>query len=79
MENLEKNYDFFNKNSTELIRKNLDKYLVIANETAHESFDSELDAYIYGLQNFGIGNFILKHCALFENQLVQTFSNRVRF
>jgi uncharacterized protein YutD len=79
MEHLQKEHDFFNKNYAELIEKYQDKYVVISDESLKNSFEMELDAYIYGLQNFGAGNFILKHCVPLENQILQTYNNRIIF
>lgn len=78
MQHLEKEYDFFRREYTHLLANHLEKYLVIANEALQGSFDKELDAYIFGVNSFGSGNFIIKFCS---NQvpMAQTFSNRIIF
>lgn len=79
MEHLEKEYDFFNQNYTQLIKKYHSKFLVISGESVKGVFTTELDAYVYGSQNIGLGNFILKHCEPIENRVLQTYNNRVIF
>ena len=79
MEHLQIEYDFFNRNQQDLLQKYLNKYIVIIGEDVKGNFDDELEAYIYGCQNFGVGTFMLKHCIPFQNQILQTFNNRVIF
>lgn len=79
MEHLQKEYDFFNKNYAQLIETYQGKYVIISNESVKSAFENELDAYIYGTQNFGVGSFILKHCLELQNQILQTYNNRIIF
>ena len=79
MEHLQKNHDLFHRTCNEITEKYPDKYVIIANGAVEGGFDKEIDAYIAGCQLFGVGNFILKHCDITNNKLMQTFNNRVIF
>ncbi len=79
MKNLEKNHTYFNENSSHFMEKYREKYIVISDAKITGIFDTDLEAYIHGIQNFGSGNFISKYCLPLGNQICQTFNNRIIF
>lgn len=78
MSHLDKEHDFFRSNYDQILAENLNKYIVISGEAVCGAFDRELDAYIFGSQEFGVGNFIIKLCSS-QPQVTQNFNNRIIF
>lgn len=57
-------FEYYLAHQDELVEKYNGKYLVIAGNDVICPFDSESDgeAYYYGKEHFGLGNFILQLC-----------------
>lgn len=74
---LEKQYNFYLENESELLGKYENKYLVIAEDLSIYPFDNKKDAYYYGASRFGLGHFLLQHCNYDDAHTVHTVNFRV--
>lgn len=74
-----KDFQFFLDNKKVLVEKYGGMYVVIANCDVASSFADENDAYYYGVEHFGLGNFIVQLCTENEEAHAQTFHSRVTF
>ena len=63
MSNLNKQLRYFEENKDSLLEQYGDLFVVISNNLDIAAFDSEYEAYIYGRDHFGLGNFLLKDCS----------------
>ncbi len=57
---LDKQHKFYVRNEQELLEKYQGKFVVIHDEKLVDSFDTERDAYIYCVQHFQIGTFLIR-------------------
>ena len=62
MANIDKQLNYYESNKEEINKKYDQKYIVINEELAIVSFDRLDKAYYYGVSNFGLGKFLIKHC-----------------
>jgi len=62
MDALDKIYCFYVENEDKLLKQFGGKYLVIANDMTVHPFEKKMDAYYYGEENYGLGNFMLQLC-----------------
>ena len=76
MDDLRKDYQYFLDNKKELVEKYNGMYIVISNSEVIESFSEENDAYYYGVEHLGLGNFIIQLCT--DAGYEATFHSRVR-
>lgn len=79
MADLRKDYQYFLDNKKELVEKYGGMYILISNCEVVKAFADENDAYYYGVENIGSGNFIVQLCTDNEEALTQTFHSRVAF
>lgn len=79
MADLKKDYQFFLDNKKQLVEKYGGMYIVISNCEVVKEFTDENDAYYFGLENKGAGNFIVQLCTSNEEAYTQTFHSRVAF
>lgn len=79
MADLKRDYQYFLDNKKDLVKKYGGMYIVIANNEVIKSFADENDAYYYGVDNIGLGNFIVQLCTADEEAYTQTFHSRVAF
>lgn len=79
MADLRQDYKFFLDNKKELVEKFAGMYILISNREVVKAFADENDAYYYGVENKGAGNFIVQLCTKDEEAYTQTFHSRVAF
>lgn len=79
MADLKQNYQYFLDHKKEFVEKYGGMYIVISDCSLKESFADENDAYYFGAENFGLGNFIIQLCSDNEEVCTQTFHSRVVF
>lgn len=73
-------FQYYLDNQDELVKKYDGKYLTIGDNGAIEAFDSENEAYVYGKEEFGLGNFLLQLCTKGQEAYTQRFhTSRVSF
>lgn len=59
---LEKQYNYYMEHETELLEKFGGQYLVISDALEVSAFASKKEAYMYGADTYGLGNFLLQFC-----------------
>lgn len=57
---LEKQHSYFKSNKEALTEKYKGQFIVIHDEKVADSFGSERDAYIYSVQHFPMGTFLIR-------------------
>ena len=76
MADLRKDYQYFLDNKKELVEKYGGMYILISNCEVVKAFADENDAYYYGGEHLGLGNFIIQLCT--DAGYEATFHSRVR-
>lgn len=59
---LQKQYDYFIDNKDRLMSLYEGKFLVISSDFSVKAFDDEKDAFLFGVNKHGLGNFLLQEC-----------------
>lgn len=59
---LEKQYQYYLDHEADFLKKYEGKFLVISDSLEVSAFDTKMDAYAYGAENLGLGNFLLQEC-----------------
>ena len=57
---LDRQHKFYLQHEQMLLEKYGGQFIVIHNEQVADSFDTERDAYIYSVQHFQIGTFLIR-------------------
>ena len=70
---------YYRTNRKELVRKYDGKFIVITDGGVQESFDNEPQAYFFGVEKFGLGNFIMQECSSTEKDIPRFYSPVVSF
>lgn len=76
---LEKEYKYFNDNQDDIIKKYLNKFIVIKGEQIIGSYDTEEDALKDTLKNNKLGTFLLQFVSASKDNYHQKFYSRVMF
>jgi hypothetical protein len=76
---LEKEFQYYLTHKQELLSKHSQKFLVIVGEKVIDSFNTEIEAYSFGVKNFTLGTFLIQHCISGDDNSTQTFHSRVIF
>jgi len=77
-DNLKKEFNFYIANQDDLVKKYAGKWLVISNEQVRGDFNSNREAYSFGILNYIQGDFIIQLCSEGKDAYTQTF-NQVSF
>lgn len=77
MDELQKQFDYYVTNQDALVEKYRGKYVVIANESVVETFDSEMGAYAFATERFVPGTFMIQLVMPGKENYSQTFHSRV--
>ena len=59
---LTKQLRFFEENKQALLEEFGEKFIVVSSDLKVDAFASENDAYNFGCEHYGLGNFLLKDC-----------------
>lgn len=76
---LEREFKYYLDNQKQLVDKYNGKFLLIVGEEIQGVFDSKLDAYNIGKENFKEGTFLIQRCSPGNVDYSQTFHSRVSF
>lgn len=76
---LEKEFQYYLANQDEFLKKHLGKFLVIKGESIVGVFETEIDAYLFGIDKFEPGTFLIQQCLPGKDNYTQTFHSRVIF
>lgn len=80
MNEIDKNYEWFEKNYNELQKKYKNKFLIIQNQRVIKAV-SNMEEAIRSSKDLGLelGTYIIQECAKDKEKLTQVFHTRVRF
>ena len=59
---IEKQLKYFKENQKALVKEYSGRYIVISEDLQIYAFDTLEKAYVYGVENYGLGNFLLQDC-----------------
>jgi hypothetical protein len=76
---LEKEFEFYLENQTELVKKYQGKFLVIKDRTVIGAFDTEIEAIESASSQHELGTFLVQICEPGPESYTQTFHSRVAF
>lgn len=76
---LEKEFEYYLRNQTELVKQYSGKHLVIKDEKVQGAFDTLDEAYLFATENFDLGTFLLQKCTPGDDSYSQTFHSRAVF
>lgn len=76
---LKKEFQYYLDNQSDLVKKYLNKYLVIKGEKIIGVYDTIEDAYIEPQKEHELGTFLIQFCQEGADSYTQTFHSRVTF
>jgi hypothetical protein len=76
---LDKEYDFYIKNLSALLKKYKGKYIVIVGEEVVGSYDTEIEAYTESIILYELGSFLIQYCIPEKKVHPQMYHSRVVF
>lgn len=76
-EELKKNFDFYLTNHKEIIKKYLNKFIIIKDEKIVDSYDTFEDAVSEASKKYELGTFIIQRCSKDLSETTQAFHSRV--
>jgi hypothetical protein len=76
---LQKEYEFYLTNQEELVKKYLNKFLVIKNQKIVGVYDTKQEAYDTSTSSLELGTFLIQHCLPGSLSHTQTFHSQVIF
>lgn len=76
---LDKEYDFYIKNLSALLKKYKGKYIVIVGEEVVGSYDTKIEAYTESIILYKLGYFLIQYCISEKKVQPQMFHSRVVF
>lgn len=76
---LQKQLEYFKSHQNELVDKYRGKFLVIKDQEVKGAYNTEMEAYAYAKEKFGLGNFLIQQCLPGQESYTQTFHSRVAF
>lgn len=79
MTTLDKEYKYFEGHRGELLKKYLNKYIVIKGEKVLGDYDSEPEAYANTIKDHELGSFLIQLCLPDKELPPQVFHSRVIF
>ena len=71
---LEKEFQYFVDNQTDLFKQFPDQYLVIKNQKIIAVYDNKIDAYFETQQEHELGSFLIQFCSLDQESFNQGFA-----
>jgi len=71
---LEKNFDYFLANQSDLAKKYPNRILVISNQKVQGDFNTNEEAYNFGVEKFKLGDFIIQISADGEEAYTNYFN-----
>ncbi len=76
---LQKEFQYYLDNQEELVKKYLNKFLVIKNQEVVGVFVSKQEAYDNATSKYELGTFLIQHCLPGTMSHTQTFHSQVIF
>lgn len=76
-EELKKNYNYYMSNHNDIIKKYLDKFIVIKDEQIVDSYDTFEEAFEESSKKYELGTFIIQKCTKNIEEDTRIFHSRV--
>jgi hypothetical protein len=76
---LQKEFEYYLKNQEELVKKYLNKFLVIKDQKIIGVYDTKQEAYDKSTSEIELGTFLIQHCLPGSLSHTQTFHSQVIF
>lgn len=76
---LEKEFQYYLKNQSELVKKYNGKYIVIIGEKVVGDYNNEQDAYTESEKKYKLGTFLIQLCVPGDSAYTQSYHTRVAF
>ena len=76
---LQEEFEYYLENQEELVKKFLNKFLVIKDKTVVGAYDTKGEAYNDATKKFDLGTFIIQHCLPGTLSHTQIFHSQVIF
>lgn len=74
---LKKDFAYYVQNHKEIVKKYLNKYIVIKNQEIIDSYDTFEEAAAESSKKYELGTFIIQKCSEDLSELTQVFHSRV--
>lgn len=74
---LKQDFNYYVQNHEEIVKKYLNKYIVIKNQNIVDSYDTFEEAVSESSKKYELGTFIIQKCSEDLNELTQVFHSRV--
>lgn len=74
---LKKDFDYYVKNHEEIVKRYLNKYIVIKEEKIVDSYDTFEEALEEASKKYDLGTFIIQKCDKSLDEQTQVFHSRV--
>lgn len=75
--NMDKDFHYFLDNREKLLSEYLGRFVIIKDQKVVKDFSTEIEAYEFGKNRFGLGSFLIQHCIPDEDSITNTFHSRV--
>ena len=62
MDNIEKQLRYYKENEESLLKEYEGTFIVVSSDFKVDAFSTMIEAYDFGCEHYGIGNFLLKEC-----------------
>lgn len=76
---IEKQLKYFKEHQKELMKKFSGRFLIISEDLEIIVFDTLPEAYTFGVEKYGLGNFLLQNCSPNHVGKIQVISPTVVF
>lgn len=76
-EKLRENFDYYLINHEEIIKKYLDKFIIIKDKKIVDSYNTFEEAISEATKKYELGTFIIQRCSKDLNETTQAFHSRV--
>lgn len=74
---LKNNYDYYIKNHNEIVKKYLDKFIIIKDEKVVDAYNTFEEAVEESSKKYELGTFIIQKCSKNIEEDTQIFHSRV--
>nr|DAR36284.1 MAG TPA: hypothetical protein [Caudoviricetes sp.] len=74
---LKEDFNYYVQNHKEIVKKYLNKYIVIKEQSIVDSYDTFEEAVSESSKKYDLGTFIIQKCSEDLNELTQVFHSRV--
>ncbi len=77
MANMDELFQYYLSHQSELLKKYDGRYLVITDNGNVSDFETNKEAYLFGVEKYGLGNFLLQLCTPGNEAYTQHFYSQL--